>query len=440
MRAGETTGSAPLQQGFSTLAGPLTRPVPRPQPGLVTVRERNLGEALFDERFIQDPYPLYARMLATAPVHRVAASDFYAVCSRDAVLDAVGRPNDFSSNLTGTMVYRPNGTVGLFPMDGLAGPTQVLATADDPAHAVHRKQVIPQLAAKRIQALEPFVVDKTQQLWREKPRDGPIEWMSAMANRLPMMVVCRLIGVPEYDAEQLAAWSYSSTQLLEGLVSTDQLAAAGTAAAQLMGYVAERLQHARSNPPENLLGDLAAACAAGVLDATTAQLMVVMLFGAGGESTAALIGSATKIIATHPEIQHRLRANPGIVPAFLEEVLRFEPPFRGHYRHVRNDCTLAGHALQAGSRVILLWGAANRDPAHFLAPNEFRVGRLDNNRHISFGRGAHFCIGAALARLEARIVLAHLLTHTARIDAVEPARWLPSLLVRRLERLVLSTE
>ena len=436
----ETTGPTTWEQRFSTFAETLTQRVQHPQPEEVAVQDTNLGAALFDDRFIQDPYPLYTRMLAEGPIHRVGASDFHAVCRWDAVLEAVGRPDDFSSNLTATMTYHPDGTIGAFGMDELGGPTQVLAIADDPAHALHRKRLIPQLAAKRIHALEAFVVEKTQQLWREELHGGRIEWMSAMANRLPMMVVCRLIGVPDHDAEQLAAWGYASTQLLEGLVSPDQLAAAGAAAEQLVGYVAERLQHASANPPDNLLGDLAAACSTGELDATTAQMMMVMLFSAGGESTASLIGSAANIIATRPEIQKLIRANPDVVPAFLEEVLRFEPPFRGHYRHVRNDSTLSGHELAAGSRLILLWGAANRDPAHFLAPNEFRLDRSGSRGHISFGKGAHFCVGAALARMEARIVITHLLGNTGRIAAVGPARWLPSLLVRRLESLTLAVQ
>ncbi|MCH9701743.1 MAG: cytochrome P450 [Actinomycetia bacterium] len=395
---------------------------------------------MFDARFIQDPYPLYDRMLAAAPIHRIGASDFFAVCSGKAVAEAVGRPEDFSSNLTATMTYRPDGTIGQFGMDGLEGPTQVLATADDPAHALHRKLLIPQLAAKRMHALESFVICKTEHLWREELHDGRIEWMAAIANRLPMMVVCRLIGVPDRDAEQLAAKAYASTQLLEGLVSPDQLSAAGTAAAELVGYVAEKLQYAAENPPDNLLGTLAIACATGELDKITAQLILVQLFGAGGESTASLIGSATNILATRPEIQDRIRENPDLVPAFLEEVLRFESPFRGHYRHVRNDTTLSGRELPAGSRLILLWGAANRDAAQFEAPNEFRLDRTAGRGHLAFGRGAHFCIGAALARMEARIVIRHLLRHTRQIAAVEPARWLPSLLVRRLDSLTLAVQ
>ena len=125
-------------------------------------------------------------------------------------------------------------------------------------------------------------------------------------------------------------------------------------------------------------------------------------------------------------------------PRVVEEVLRYEPPFRGHYRHVRNDTTLAGVGLPADSRLLLLWGAANRDPAHFETPGEFRLDRSEVKGHFSFGKGAHFCVGAALARLEARMVLRLLLDRTSEIRATDVGRWLPSILVRRLERLELA--
>jgi len=124
---------------------------------------------------------------------------------------------------------------------------------------------------------------------------------------------------------------------------------------------------------------------------------------------------------------------------FLEEVLRVEPPFRGHYRHVVRDTTLSGFHLAAGSRLLLLWGAANRDPSHFDEPDRFRLDRGSAGKgHISFGRGPHFCVGAALARMEARIVIGHLLENTEFFEAAETGQWLPSLLVRRLESLHLA--
>jgi cytochrome P450 len=167
---------------------------------------------------------------------------------------------------------------------------------------------------------------------------------------------------------------------------------------------------------------------------------MITLFSVGGESTASLIGSAAWILATRPDVQREVRDKPELLGAFLEEVLRYEPPFRGHYRHVLHHTELCGVALPAGSRLLLLWGAANRDPLHFDQPGQFRLDRPSAKSHISFGRGIHFCVGAALARLEAEVVLGHLLERTSRVDAEDAGRWLPSLLVRRLESLRLACQ
>jgi cytochrome P450 family 144 len=392
----------------------------------------------FGAESLQDPYPLYERMRAAGPVHRISDSEFYAVCGWDAVNDAISRPEDFSANLTATLTYTADGTVKPFQMDPLGGPTHVLATADDPAHAVHRKLLVRHLAARRIRALEQFAAQTADRLWNDGVRDGRIEWMGAMANRLPMMVVAQLIGVPDTDVAQLVKWGYAATQLLEGLVSADQLAAAGVAVMELSGYITERFRQAAADPQDNLLGELATACASGELDMVSAQVMMVILFAAGGESTASLLGSAAWMLANRPDIQQRVRENPELLGAFIEETLRYEPPFRGHYRHVLNDTTLAGLDLPADSHLLLLWGAANRDPAHFETPGKFRLDRAEAKGHISFGKGAHFCVGAALARLEAQIVLRMLLDRTSVIEAADVGQWLPSILVRRLERLELT--
>jgi hypothetical protein len=207
---------------------------------------------------------------------------------------------------------------------------------------------------------------------------------------------------------------------------------------ELSGYINEQFARAAAEPQDNLLGELSTACASGEVDTLTAQAMMVILFAAGGESTASLLGSAAWILANRPDIQRQVRENPELLTAFIEETLRYEPPFRGHYRHVRNDTTLDGVGLSAGSHLLLLWGAANRDPAHFETPDQFRLDRTEAKGHITFGKGAHFCVGAALARLEAQIVLRLLLDRTSEIDAVGVGRWLPSILVRRLERLELA--
>ncbi|OHV06313.1 cytochrome P450 [Mycobacterium talmoniae] len=406
----------------------------------MTSDDGGLGLALFNDRFVQDPHPLYERMHQTGPVHRIGDSGFYAVSSWVAVNEAVTRCADFSSNLTATMMYEPGGTITPFPVGELGGPTQALATADEPAHSVHRKALLPQLAAKRIRAFEPFIADTAAHIWNAHAEDGRIEWMSAMANRLPMMIVGRIIGVPDADIGKLIHWGYAATQVVEGLVTRDQLDAAGTAVMELSAYITEQFHGAASDPQDNLLGDLATACATGELDNLAALAMMITLFSAGGESTASLIGSAAWVLATRPDIQPRVRDHPDLLGAFLEEVLRYEPPFRGHYRHVVNDTELCGVELAAGSRLLLLWGAANRDPSHFDNPGQFRLDRPAGKGHISFGRGIHFCVGAALARLEAKVVLGHLLERTSNIAAADVGKWLPSLLVRRLERLQIAYE
>lgn len=387
---------------------------------------------------IQDPYPLYDRLRAEGPVHRVGDSGFYLVCDWATVEDAVNRTADFSSNLTATMTFTAEGTVVPFGMDGLGGPTHVLATADDPPHALHRKMLVPQLAAKRIRAMESFVADTFDRLWAHACRDGRIEWMGELANRLPMMVVARLIGVPADDVDQLTRWACASTQLLDGLVDQQQLLASSVAAMELGSYIRDHFELAAADPQDNLLGALVTSCTTKEIDELTAQVMMIILFSAGGESTASLLGNAMEILATRPAVQQQVREDPDLLGPFIEESLRYEPPFRGHYRHVVDDTTLGGAELHAGSRLLLLWGAANRDPSHFDAPHEFRLDRPGAKGHITFGKGAHFCVGAALARLEAQIVLRAVLERTSHIDAVDVGPWLPSILVRRRERLELA--
>ena len=181
-----------------------------------------------------------------------------------------------------------------------------------------------------------------------------------------------------------------------------------------------------------------AACADGVLDRFTAQLILISLFSAGGESTASLLGTAVTTLATDAGLQQRLRDDPTLLGAFVEEILRLEPSFRAHHRHVVRDTELAGHPLPRDSRLLLLWGAANRDPTHFEDPDELRLDRPGGKGHLTFGRGLHFCMGAPLARLEAVTVLRLLLEATSSFEAQAVGPWLPSVLARRREYLRLT--
>jgi cytochrome P450 len=356
------------------------------------------------------------------------------VCGWVATIEAIARVDDFSSNLTATMVYQEDGTVVPFAMD-----QHILATADDPQHAEHRKILLPHLSAKRVRIIEQFAEQTANRLWDENlDDDGHYEWMSAMANRLPMMVVAKLLGLPEDDVDNLIRCGYATTTLLDGLITSEQIEAAGMAGMELAGYVLEHFEKAAIDPQPGLISDLATRYASGEIDQEVALIIMLTLFSAAGESTASLLGSAAWILVDKPDIQEQLRNEPELLGTFIEETLRFEPPFRGHYRHVWRDTSLGGVDVPADSHLLLLWGAANRDPAHFDEPNEFRLDRTSAKGHLAFGKGAHFCVGAALARLEAQIVLGTLLERTEWIDAVEIGPWLPSILVRRRERLRLA--
>jgi cytochrome P450 len=399
----------------------------------------------FGPAAIHDPYPLYARLRAEGGVHRLGDSGFYLASGWAAITDVVNRPQVFSSNLTATVTFAPQAGIGVFPMEGVGGRTHILVTADDPVHAAHRKLMLSQFTARRVQALAPLIAAVFEKLWAAADHNGSVEWMDLVANRLPMIIVADLIGVPEADADQLGRWGYASTQLLDGLMSGDDLAASMAAIGELDAYLKTRLRLAEdgigeAGPRDDLIGVLATACRAGTLDGFTARLILISLFSAGGESTASLLGTAVAILAGDAELQRQVRDRPDLLGAFVEETLRLEPPFRAHYRHVLTDTDLAGTALPRDSRVLLLWGAANRDPDHFPDPDTFRLDRPVGKGHLSFGKGVHFCLGAPLARLETTTVLRMLLERTDWLHAAEVGPWLPSVLARRREflRLALS--
>jgi cytochrome P450 family 144 len=294
------------------------------------------------------------------------------------------------------------------------------------------------LSAKRVRIIEEYAAETAPRLWEENLHDGHIEWMSAMANRLPMMVVAKLLGLPDTDVDNLIRLGFATTTLLDGVVTQAQLEAAGVAAFELATYVMEHFEKSSGTAEPGLIADMAARYSSGEVSQPEAMGIMLTLFSAAGESTASLLGSAAWILAARPDIQEQVRAKPELLNTFIEEALRYEPPFRGHYRHVWRDTTLGGVDVPANSHLLLLWGAANRDPGHFDTPNEFRLDRAGVKGHVTFGKGVHFCIGAALARLEARVVLQTLLERTNWIEVSAVGEWLPSILVRRLDRLQLA--
>jgi len=420
-----------MLRAFLNFRDRLTRPTaPTKTQGVQAVSE------LFDPAVVEDPYPFYAELRRHSPVHRVPGTDFFLVSTWDAVQEATARVDDFSSNLTAALVHQGD-AIAVFDMDTVGSAGHVLATADDPHHADERKLVLPGLVAKRIRALEPFIEQTAHRLWAEGARDGAVEWMSAMGDRLPMTLVAKLIGLPDDDVPRLVEWGYGSTELLGGVLAEGRLPVAVDDAIQLAGYLHGAFEAANRDPGDDLLGDLVAAVNGGDVEPHVGVLMLVQLVGAGGESTAGLIGNAARLLATNPDTQDALRADPTLMTPLLEETLRLESPFRGHHRHVVADTALAGTDLPEGAHLLLLWGAANRDEAAFTEPDRLRLDRPSPRSHLAFGKGLHFCVGAALARTEARIAVGTLLANTSGFGLAD-AEWVPSIMVRRHRRLQLT--
>jgi cytochrome P450 len=208
----------------------------------------------------------------------------------------------------------------------------------------------------------------------------------------------------------------------------------------LSGHLASALRRDAPDAEPTLLDALARGVREGRVLEEQALGIAIILFGAGGESTAALLGSAVRLLAERPALADRLREDPGRVPRFVEEVVRLEPPFKFHYRLVRRRCGLAGYDLDAGDRLMLAWASANRDADVFERPDELRLDRRHPKQHMGFGRGSHFCVGAHLARLEARVLVETLLAGVKRLalSPDEAPRHARSVFVRRLERLVIE--
>ncbi|MEU0538761.1 cytochrome P450 [Nocardia sp. NPDC005978] len=394
---------------------------------------------LFDPAHLDDPNPLYRLLREHSPVYRVPGTDFFLVSTWDLVTEAVSRPEIFSSNLTGVLLRQPDGPPITFDMDGGGQAVHVLATADDPAHLVQRKLVQP-LLAKRIRGLAPTVHALVGTLWEDGLRDGRIDWATGMADRLPLALVADIIGLPDADVPQLLSWAYESTEMLGGVVDADGFTRSVGAAAELTGYLYTKFAAAQQNPGDDLLGVLARACAAGELTDTVAVLVLVQLVGAGGESTAGLVSTAARMLAADPALQREIRREPALLPALLDEALRLESPFRAHHRHVTADTVLGGVELPAGGHVLLLWGAANRDPARFEDPDTLDLDRRSGANNLAFGRGVHFCVGSALAKLEATAALTALLERSSHFTLADdaPPQWFPSLFARRHRSLTLQ--
>lgn len=396
------------------------------------------GRLLLDRQVIADPYPFYGRLREEAPVWEVPGTGVFTVSTFDLVAEACSRVEDFSSNML-ELLYRDDHGLPRKMSLGDDGP-QVLATADAPFHALHRSTVFPELVAKRMRALEPDVVAIADDCVTRALQADTVEFMEAIGNVVPITMISRLIGFQDWDLGQLLTAAFDSTSMLGSTLSLDELNALLARSAEVWAYIDQQIATAMAGPGDDLLGAAARGVQDEVFDEFEATVMLQTLLSAGGESTTSLLGNSVRMLAEDQELQRHVRENPDQIPNFIEEALRLEAPFRFHMRSVPEDTSLGGVDVPSGATVLLLWGSANRDPAEFDGPDALDLGRHVPRHHLAFGRGAHHCVGAPLARMEARIVLTVLLERTTSITlaAEGTPEWVDSLMVRRHQRLPLQ--
>jgi cytochrome P450 len=295
-----------------------------------------------------------------------------------------------------------------------------MVTMDAPMHTRERALLMRLITPKRLKDNEAFMWRLADQQLDELVGTAQCEFIHAFAQPFAMLVVADLLGVPEADHQRFRegfGLSASPGKIGAGADSAPDL----NALAWLDDWFAEYIEDRRREPRQDVLSDLALAT---YPDGTTPDVTSVVrtatfLFAAGQETTARLLASALKHLAEHPELQNELRTNRDRVSSFVEELLRVESPVKTDFRLTRRTTTIGGVDIAAGTPVMLLNGAANRDPRRFECPEQLRVDRPNSMDHIAFGRGAHACPGSPLARAEARISLERILDRVRDIRLSE---------------------
>ena len=390
---------------------------------------------------IENPFPFFAALRREAPLYEMPNGAYWLVSRLQDCRRIVLDTDTFSSRLVGFMVGDEGSAPRLLPLpEGVA--TNVLAIADPPDHTRQRKLVNQAFATRRVAALEDGVVQLVDELL-DSMLDSPesADAMRDYAIPLPMTVICQLLGLPMQDRHDLQALSDDAISLVDGINTPEQVERYGRSAGKLGAYLAERLRETDNESGENVLGTLAAACASSALSEDEAAAILLQLITAGQETTGGLIGSAIMLLGQNPDIQRRLRDDLDLVPALVEETLRLESPFYGHFRQVTRPTEIAGQSVAVGTKLMILWASANRDESEFPDPDVIKLDRPNPRNHFGFGHGMHFCIGAELARMETRVALTRLLQRTTWIDLTgDRPRHLRSLFVRRLTGLSVAIE
>jgi cytochrome P450 len=359
----------------------------------------------------EDPYPIYARLRAEAPVYRNAKLGFWAL-SRHADVLAAFKDWQLFSNRNGV-------SLDLDAFHERAETTMSFLAMDPPRHDRLRALVSSGFTPRRVQALEPRIRAMSIAYLEAVLEHGACDFIADFAGKLPMDVISELLGVPESDRAMLRTWADLVVHREEGVQGLPP--AAAESALRMLHYFTQVLAERKRSPRDDLTGALLAAEIDG--DRLSEREIIGFLFlmiVAGNETTTKLLGNALYWMARNPEQRALLRSDPALVLQWVEETLRYDNSTQALARVVTRDVELHGEKLRDGERVVLLVGSANRDERVFDAPERFDL-RRDTRASLAFGQGTHFCLGAALARLEGRVALEELWKRIPDYEVDEPA-------------------
>jgi cytochrome P450 len=378
----------------------------------------------------RDPYPNYRRFREGGLLRLRLFGGWAAGRYRD--VERVLQDPAFSTNREGVAFVKMllRATRGTPDFEALVDNN--LLMIDGPRHRRLRGLVSKAFTPRRVEALRPRVAALAETLLDHMALEAEADVVRDFAQPLPTIVIAELLGVPSQDRARFLAWSHALVELLDPLSGHQGLDPAKRANEELSAYLRGLLADRRRAPRDDLLSALSEARAedGGALAEGELLALASLLLAAGNETTTNLIGNAVLLLLRYPGERKRLQDDLSLVPSAIEECLRFEPPVQFTDRAVVAPVELAGVQLKPGQIVAALIAAANRDPEVFVDAERFDIGRSEN-RHLAFGLGNHFCIGAALARLEAQIALAALLRRFPDFEGpVAPPGWKPSVVLR----------
>lgn len=388
---------------------------------------------------IENPYAFYEALRDEAPLFRPKGADCYYLSRYEDIKKVAMDPDRFSSNIVAILLAGGSGRLSTFVPPRLPmAPPDVLALQDPPIHRVQRKIATAGLGKGFVQTFEPQIRTLVDERMNAVLNAREVDWMDAFAFRIPIALTLDLLSIPRDDAMQVKSWADEAISLLSGVNTRWQLARKVWNGFGFFKWCRRQLELAEKRDPRPgfMMGALIDAVREGVMTPREAAATVLQIIIAGSDSSASLMGSMVRLLAQNPDVQEQLRASPDLAPAFVEETLRLESPFQGHFRKTKVAVELHGTQLPPNERIMLLWASGNRDPRKWPNPSRIDLRREGPRQHLGFGYGIHLCLGAPIGRMEGRIALEQLLERTEWVELAGtdfPHR--RSVFVRTLERL-----